>query len=390
MNKFAWGKIAISAVLLPVIAFVGLFAMIISSLYGGDRFYTPLILIMTIGIIVLLVIGLTGWLKNKTLLIVIGSFVVLAGCAISGYEINKAYHASFATVKDHEIKLFDYQPFTSESKAAKLSEPATFAIRDQLPVLDGATALYPLYAAYAQAVYPEDEYDPYKSIVRSSKTDDAYTDLIHGEADLIFVAGPSKQQIEAAREAGVELKLTPIGREAFVFFVQSDNPVVGVSTEQIRAIYSGEITKWSEVGGKNVAIKAFQRPENSGSQTMLQTIMKDRKLMVPPKEDVAAGMGGIIAQTADYRNYPNALGFSFLFFATEMINNGEIRLLEIDGVAPSRSSISDGTYPLAAEFYAVTAGTTNPHIEDFVQWILSEQGQQLLEQTGYTPLKSSK
>ncbi|TYP73959.1 PstS family phosphate ABC transporter substrate-binding protein [Paenibacillus methanolicus] len=167
-----------------------------------------------------------------------------------------------------------------------------------------------------------------------------------GEVDMIFAAAPSEQQLAMAKRKGVKLELTPIGRETFVFFVQADNPVKGLKLADIRRIYSGEVKNWQEVGGKSEAIRAFQRPENSGSQTMLQSMMADYRLMTPPKETVAEAMAGIIEQTADYRNYPNALGFSFLFYATQIVGNGEIRLLEVDGVKPDRDSIRDGTYPL--------------------------------------------
>jgi len=108
----------------------------------------------------------------------------------------------------------------------------------------------------------------------------------------------------------------------------------------------------------------------------------------PPKEDVVSGMGGIIAKTAEYRNHRNAIGFSFRFFAEEMVSNGNIRLLAIDGVYPTRETIADGTYHLASEFYAVTANTVNPNVERFIEWILSPQGQSLVEKTGYTPISS--
>ncbi|WP_279401693.1 substrate-binding domain-containing protein [Piscibacillus salipiscarius] len=66
------------------------------------------------------------------------------------------------------------------------------------------------------------------------------------------------------------LNMTPIGREAFVFFVHADNPVDSLKVEEIQGIYSGNITNWKEVGGEDVEIRAFQRPEGSGSQTMLK------------------------------------------------------------------------------------------------------------------------
>ncbi|MNN73295.1 Phosphate-binding protein PstS 2 precursor [compost metagenome] len=110
--------------------------------------------------------------------------------------------------------------------------------------------------------------------------------------------------------------------------------------------------------------------------------------MSPSEKDFVSGMGAIIEQTADYRNYKNAIGYSFLFFATEMVQNGNIRLLEVDGVEPTRSTISSGEYPLAAEFYAVTRDKDhqNPNVAKLIEWILSPQGQELVEKTGYTPL----
>ena len=114
----------------------------------------------------------------------------------------------------------------------------------------------------------------------------------------------------------------------------------------------------------------------------------ERALMDAPTEDVVGGMGGIIARTANYRNYPNAIGYTFLYFATGMVGNGAIRLLEIDGVAPTRATLRDGIYPFTTELYAVTAGSKNPNLPIFIEWMLSQQGQRLVEKTGYTPIQA--
>jgi phosphate transport system substrate-binding protein len=209
---------------------------------------------------------------------------------------------------------------------------------------------------------------------------------MEGQVDVIFVARPSKDQLAEAKSKGLELKLTPIGYEAFVFFVNSKNKVDGLSTKQIQDIYSGELTNWQDAGGKKEKIRAFQRPDNSGSQTMLQKIMEGKNLMTPPKEDVVAGMGGIIERTSSYRNYKNAIGYSFLFFATEMIHNNQINLLKIDGVYPDKNTIKSKEYPFTAELYAVTTNTKNPNVDSFIEWILSPQGQSLVEKTGYIPV----
>ena len=367
----------------------GSFLWLMSLFAGGEKFYSPLILVLTawlMGVSVALIGGGRWHQWGKRAL---GLAVVVSLLAIAVYEGIRAYHRSFEQVVEREPNLSNYRPFANEGRLATLDAPATLALTDNLPRLDGATALYPVYAAFVQAVYPrEKDYDFKKSDVRCSKTGTAYDRLIRGETDIIFVARPSTTHLEQARQMGVELRLTPIGREAFVFFVHQRNPVKGLTTRQILDIYAGELTHWREVGGANQRIRAFQRPENSGSQTLLQHLMEGRTLMQAPTEDVVGGMGGIIARTANYRNYPNAIGYTFLYFATGMIGNGEIRLLKIDGIAPTKAAIRDGTYPFSTELYAVTAGDHNSNIPVFIEWMRSSQGQELLEKTGYTPLQA--
>lgn len=208
---------------------------------------------------------------------------------------------------------------------------------------------------------------------------------------MIFAAAPSQDQLDRAEGAGVELHLTPIGREAFVFFVNSRNPVRGLTVEEIQGIYAGEITDWSQVGGRHQRIRPFQRAENSGSQSALLRLMDGLPLLEPEQEDVVSTMDGIIRQVASYRNYRNAIGFSFRFYATEMVTSGDIRLLAVNGVTPTKETIRDGSYPISNSFYAVTASRKgrpaleewNEHAAAFLEWILSEEGQTLVERSGY-------
>ncbi|MDR1840277.1 MAG: substrate-binding domain-containing protein [Treponema sp.] len=283
----------------------------------------------------------------------------------------------------------DYRPFKEGTKAVILPETPTLKLRNNLPRLDGATALYPLYAAFVQAVYPKRYYSPYgdDQLVNASTTPYAYENLINGEADIIFCAKPSNEQIEMAEEKGIEFHMTPIGRDAFVFFVNKKNKVSNLTTEQIRNIYSGQITNWSELGGRKNEIRIFQRPKNSGSQTILESIMGGVDIIEPITENVLDGMLDIVNQTAVYRNYRNALGYSFLFYTTQMVMNDKIKLLAIDNVFPSTETIQNGTYPYTDVFYAITTNTKNYNVEDFINWMLSEQGQYLVEKTGYVPIK---
>ena len=158
--------------------------------------------------------------------------------------------------------------------------------------------------------------------------------------------------------------------------------------EQIKDIYSGKTKKWNELGIKGMGnIRAFQRDEGSGSQTALKKLMADRELIVPPKENIVEGMGGIIKKAADYRNYKNAIGYSFRFYSTEMVKNNQIKLLKIDGVYPDTEAIENGSYPITSEFYAVTRSGCTENTKKLVDWICSHQGAELIEKTGYTAIK---
>lgn len=304
------------------------------------------------------------------------------------YAIPGIYHDTRPVVQPTQVDLREYSPFREDTKAVPLDEPSTLTLEEPLPKIDGATAFYPVYASFAQAVYPEKEYHPYDSEVESNRTGFAYEYLMEGLADMIFVLGPSEEQLNRAKEQGVTLHLTPIAKEAFVFFTHKNNPVTDLSTKEIRAIYSGEVTNWKEVGGKNQSIRAFQREANSGSQTALERFMEGYSIMDPPTEDIATLMGTMVDVVSDYRNYPNALGYTFRYYSTEMVENNDIRLLNINGVPPTVETIRSGEYPIIDDIYVVTTDDQNPKINEFIEWILSDQGQSLIEKTGYVPIKS--
>lgn len=367
--------------------------------FGGSLYLTrALPVVLGLGL-VYLVLYCNSWLKkpwSKRLGLGYLAIVIACACYV-GYGF---YIDSIPVMEDREGLLYDYIPNQEGTLAVRLAEEATLKFDEPTIRMDGATALYPVYSAFVQAVYPEQVYEPWDfeydskdgmGLISCSGTTMAYERLINGQTDIIFVAGPSDDQLAMAEEAGVELHLTPIGKEAFVFFVNAENPVTGLTVDEIQKIYTGEITNWRDVGGKFQKIRPYQRAENSGSQTSLQRLMEGLPLMEPEKEDRIGGMGGIITSVASYRNFKNAIGFSFRFYSTEMVKNDQIRLLALNGVAPTVDTIRDGSYPIASYFYAVTASPvgqpapeeTNEDLASLIDWILSDQGQWLIEQTGY-------
>ncbi|MBK5145261.1 PstS family phosphate ABC transporter substrate-binding protein [Budviciaceae bacterium BWR-B9] len=317
------------------------------------------------------------------------SGILLIIIAFQGYqrETHLVTENRELTVNE-TISLWDYAPFkTEDNRLTSLSSPATISIDKDWPRIDGATAAYPVYASAVQALYKgldENSVSPY---IHSRRTPEAYHALIAGETDLIFVAQPSDQQKKLAADNGLTLTMIPFAREAFVFIAHKDNPVKNLSVEQIRDIYSGQITNWQAVGGQNINIIPYQRPEGSGSQTtMLAKVMQDTAMRKPLESEIAEGMGGIIRRVANYQNTSNALGYSFRYYASQMNHNDQLQLLSVNNIAPTAENIRNGSYPFSVNVYMVTARQPTANTQKLMDWFLSPQGQKLTEDVGYVPI----
>lgn len=329
----------------------------------------------------------------------IGLAVFIVACI--GNLIYHDYDQRTVVNTNPNIDIDLYLPFQEDTLLVQLEHDASlrFTEKDNLPRIDGAAAVFPVYAAFVQEVYPDDTllanyyyrdtatWTPDDLPFQYNNTPGGYRKLAQRETDIFFGAYPSEEQIAYGEEQGTEFIYTPIGYEAFVFFVHKDNPVDSLTTQQIKDIYSGEITNWAQVGGKNEPIAAYQRNNNSGSQSMLIRFMGDTPLATPPKELVSGTMGGIAEKVANYRSRSNSMGFSFRYYMEGIIQNPDIKLIAIDGIAPTVENIQNGTYPIIAPLYAVTwEGNTNENVQKLLDWVLSPEGQYIIQQTGYTPI----
>jgi len=312
-------------------------------------------------------------------------FVVLVGTQAG----IRSYNDSITIDVTPNINPYEYLPFDEDSKIVKIdSQILDFdgIPKEQLPIIDGATAAFPVYSAFVHAVYPNTT-KLYDGVFEYNNTVGGYEMLAEKKTDIFIGAYPSKEQIAAAEQNGTTFKYTQIGYEAFVFFVNKDNPLESLTVEQIKGIYSGAITNWSELGGKDEPIVPFQRNEGSGSQSMLIRIMGDTPILEPDMQTAVGGMGGIIEEVADYKNKSTSIGFSFRFYVEGIIKNPDIKMIAINGVAPTVENIKNGTYPIIAPVYAVTyEGNPNENVHKLIDWILSDEGQHIIEQTGYVGL----
>ncbi len=386
-SPLKWKLVALSAADAGIIGFLVFFWCAFEA-----HWYNRLCVILLGVLAEALLVGLMAqWLTGRRFAALCVCAVLAAGGLWGGYRYDR--YLRDITLPEY-FRYETFTPFTAGTLAVSLDEAPAFRFRDgdRLPRMDGATALYPVYAAFAQAVYPASmaEMDPWdiRETVACHTTASAYRALVQGQCDIIFAAGPSEEQEAYAAEQGVTLNYTPIGWEAFVFFVHPDNPIDGLTLAQLRSIYSGETTRWDQLGAQGLGvIRAYQRDEGSGSQTALERfVMRDTPLMPADRESRVDGMGGIVETVSAYKNHRNAIGFSFRFYCTALMKGFDVKLLSVNGAAPTVENIENGTYPLASSFFAVTRSDADENTQALLEWICGPQGQALVKKTGYTPM----
>ena len=324
------------------------------------------------------------WIKRRKPYLIVYTCLLLLTAAIVGVQWGiDEYRDSITIDVAPNIDVYEYLPFEEDSKIVKLdSKTLKFTEEDELPRIDGASAAFPVYSAFVNAVYPN-TVELYDGVFEYNTTDYGYRLLAQRETDIFIGAGPSKEQKAYAEEQGTEFVYTQIGWEAFVFFVHKDNPIDSLSAEQIKKIYSGEITNWKEVGGSDEEIIAFQRDKGSGSQSMMLRFMGDTPLMEAETETIS-GMGAVIEEVVDYQSRAGSIGYSFRYYIEGIVQNPEVKMIAVDGVAPTADNVRNNTYPIITPVYAVTyKSNPNPNVARLVEWILSDEGQYIIEQTGY-------
>lgn len=303
------------------------------------------------------------------------------------------------------------QPLCESKTFSNVVPPSNYRITidDIYDRLDGSTVTIPL----SEAVFYELFYNYIPAaVVNHNQTDAAIKNVINGNKDLALVTYPSAENLEYAKEKGIELAIIPIVNDAFVFLVNKNNQIDNLTSEQIRKIYSGEITSWDEVGGiitdwedyaeandelhlyrygqtidkdSPPPILPVQRNPNSGSQSGMLAFMGDTPIAVPFHDSqYVPSMGPLIDLITEV---PNSIGYSYQYYANAMYIRAA-KLIAVDGVHPTNENIASGDYPIVTPYYAVYRADAALHSfpRAMVELLLSEKGQDIAEKAGYVKL----
>jgi len=256
---------------------------------------------------------------------------------------------------------------------------------ENFPRVDGSTATIPLFLGYIQALTGCSAQEA-ETLAAFTTTDPSYYALRDGNADLLLVYAPS-QATDAELDVWNTMNVQEIGLDALVFIVNEDNPIDSLTSDQIRDIYSGKITNWKDVGGEDLPIMAFQRPEQSGSQTlMLELMMKDTPMVTPTTEVISSSMADLIDDVSAFDNSANAIGYSVYYYAKNMYTQPGLKFIAVDDVLPSNETINDQSYGYTHPFYGIIPKEPTPEAEALLAYIQSPDGQKILEACGYVPI----
>ncbi len=216
------------------------------------------------------------------------------------------------------------------------------------------------------------------------------TALIDGTVDIANASRAMKsEEIDAARAKGVEPVEHVIARDAIAVIVNPNNPVQNLTLEQISLIYKGVINNWQDVGGEDRPIVRLSRETNSGTHVyFLEQVIrlgnsKDKEifsadtLLLPSSE-------GIIAEVSDN---PNAIGYDGLGYIVPSVKViGVAKTAGDDYIMPSVATVNNGLYAVSRDLYMYTSDQVSQPVQDYLDWILSPDAQQIVVDLGFVPV----
>lgn len=215
--------------------------------------------------------------------------------------------------------------------------------------------------------------------------------MINGTADIANASRKMKpEEVERARENGIEPVEHVIAGDAIAVVVHPSNPVDGLSIAQLSAIFTGQITNWRQVGGQDRPIVLLSRESNSGTHVFFleqvvrrgnkedRTLFSPNTLLLPSSEGIST----------EVRQNPNAIGYDGLGYVTP--DQKTIKVARRAGepyIPPSIETVTEGSYPIARSLYMYTSGQPTGIIREYLDWITSAEGQEIVEELGFVPLQ---
>jgi phosphate transport system substrate-binding protein len=207
-------------------------------------------------------------------------------------------------------------------------------------------------------------------------------DLIQGNNDIADASRPMKDsEIAQAQASGINPVKHKIALDGVSIIVHPTNPVTGLTMEKIKDIYTGAITNWNQVGGPDATIVVYNRESTSGTYETFETkVMQSEPIRADALEKTSNG-----AMKEAVANDPNGIAYVGLGYV-----DSSVKAVTVNGIVASAETVRNGKYPIARYLFMITngelSGQTNTLVADFINFVLSTEGQSLVEDVGFIAL----
>jgi len=198
--------------------------------------------------------------------------------------------------------------------------------------------------------------------------------------DGTYKLGFSSRELKEEEKAGIEYKT--IALDGIALAINPSNGIENLTLEQIKGIYTGEITNWSELGGNDADIVVVSRENGSGTRSAFEEIVGIGDLLTQ-KAIIKSGNGEVASYVA---GEPNAIGYTS--FVTLESNSDKIKGVQVEGVTPEVANVQNESYKLSRPFIMIYDTTKiNDAEKAFVDFLFTEEGQDLMEEAGAIKIK---
>ncbi len=212
--------------------------------------------------------------------------------------------------------------------------------------------------------------------------------LISGTTQIASASRSIKaSEIDQAKANGITPVEHTVARDAISVIVNPANPVKELTIQQIGGIYTGKITNWSQVGGPDERITVLSRENSSGTYAFFQEHVLENKDYT--KSALFLTSNATIVQEVSSNKW--AIGYCGLGYLLEA--KGKVSALAVmpapstPGVVPSEETVKSGSYSIARPLYLYTAGNPEGLVKSFLDFVMSEKGQKIVEETGFVTAK---
>ena len=254
------------------------------------------------------------------------------------------------------------------------------------PVMDSSTARKPLVQNIYRFFCLDTGYGGAEPLC--STTHGAWLNIADKKADIALLAAPTDEEKAYLAERGVEVEMKLYGGDGLVFIGNSECGVTDLTLDEVRAIFRGEITNWSELGGADHAIHVLYRDDQSGSQRLFEKMLfKDGD--VPDYEALGFNrldeMSTLVSACLDD---PYAIGYSIMTYLNDVYSNEALLAFSLNGYSATPENVRTGDYPLGTKGYVVIRSDEpeDSPARRLYNWFGSPLSDTFLSSCGITPL----